>query len=162
EAHAEDVLNMGSDTWARPVDVAAAPDGSIYIADWYDPGVGGHQMGDLEGNKGRVYRVAPTGNKPSVPALDVNSTARLPAALSSPNMSRNFLAYTAIKGQGQAALPLLQAAWKQTDQIVKARALWLLGPLGQPGAAAIQEAMKMPDARFRVLGLRVARSTGAD
>ena len=110
EAHAEDVLNMGSDTWARPVDVAAAPDGSLYVADWYDPGVGGHQMGDLEGNKGRIYRVAPTGNKPSVPAFDVSSAAGLSAALASPNMSRNFLAYTAIKAQGESAVPLLQAA----------------------------------------------------
>ena len=51
---------------------------------------------------------------------------------------------------------------QRADPIVKARALWLLGPLGQQGSAAIQEAMKMTDARFRVLGLRVARSTGAD
>ncbi len=34
------------DQWFRPVDVCTAPDGSLIIADWYDPGVGGHRMGD--------------------------------------------------------------------------------------------------------------------
>src|SRR6185295_15010234 len=45
-ARSEDVGNGGDDTWARPTDVAAAPDGSVFFSDWYDPGVGGHLMGD--------------------------------------------------------------------------------------------------------------------
>jgi putative membrane-bound dehydrogenase-like protein len=162
EARSEDVLNMGDDTWARPVDVAAAPDGALFIGDWYDPGVGGHLMGDPEGARGRVYRLAPTGNKPVVPALNLTTDAGLSAALASPNQSRQYLAYTAIKAKGAAAVPMLQAAWKQSDPIVKARALWMLGGLGDAGKAAIQEAMKSTDPRFRVLGLRVARSNGAD
>ena len=35
-----------TDSWFRPVDVAHASDGSLYIADWYDPGVGGHGYRD--------------------------------------------------------------------------------------------------------------------
>ncbi|MEJ0029798.1 MAG: PVC-type heme-binding CxxCH protein [Bacteroidota bacterium] len=35
------------DQWFRPADVCIAPDGSLFVADWYDPGVGGHQVGDL-------------------------------------------------------------------------------------------------------------------
>ena len=35
----------------RPVDVAIAPDGSLFIADWNDPGVGGHRMGDMAGDE---------------------------------------------------------------------------------------------------------------
>ncbi|MFM7019375.1 MAG: PVC-type heme-binding CxxCH protein, partial [Aquirufa sp.] len=45
------------DQWFRPADVTVAPDGSLFIADWYDPGVGGHQAGDQ--NKGRIYRISP-------------------------------------------------------------------------------------------------------
>ncbi|MCC7009574.1 MAG: c-type cytochrome [Acidobacteria bacterium] len=156
-----DLVNMGDDTWARPCDATVAPDGSVYVADWYDPGVGGHQMGDPEGKSGRVYRVAPIGHRPQVPKLDLNSTAGLTAALRSPNDTIKYLSYTAIEARGQGALPLLQAAWSGTDPILKARALWLLGPLGAPGNAAIQQALRDPDPRFRILGLRVARETGA-
>ena len=49
-----------------------APDGSVYIADWYDPGVGGHGMGDF--TRGRIYRLAPKGSKPSVPKVDLRKT----------------------------------------------------------------------------------------
>ena len=161
-AVSEDVLNMGADTWARPSDVAVAPDGAVFVADWYDPGVGGHNMGDLEGNRGRIYRLAPAGNRPAVPALNLATDAGLTEALSSANASRQYAAYQAIKAKGQAAAPLLQTMWRQRDPILRARALWLLGGLGADGSRAIQEALKDQDARFRILGLRVARLNGAD
>jgi putative membrane-bound dehydrogenase-like protein len=43
--------------WFRPSDVAQGPDGSLFIADWYDPGVGGHGMGDPRAH-GRILRLA--------------------------------------------------------------------------------------------------------
>ncbi len=48
-------LVTSTDNWFRPSDVCVAPDGSIMIADWYDPGVGGHGMGDT--TRGRIYRL---------------------------------------------------------------------------------------------------------
>jgi hypothetical protein len=38
------------------------------VADWYDPGVGGHQAGDL--TRGRIYRIAPPQTPYSVPKQD--------------------------------------------------------------------------------------------
>ena len=34
------ILEVQNDQWFRPIDVAVAPDGSLFVADWYDPGVG--------------------------------------------------------------------------------------------------------------------------
>jgi putative membrane-bound dehydrogenase-like protein len=161
-ARIEDVVNGGQDTWARPTDVAVAPDGAVFIADWYDPGVGGHQMGDPEGARGRVYRLAAAGNKPRASSVDLRSPAGLTAAFGSPNQSERYLAHTTIAAQGQGALPLLQGLWRQSDPILRARALWLLGGLGDAGSAAIQEALRDQDPRFRVLGLRVAHLNAAN
>ena len=55
------ILKNEKDQWFRPADICVAPDGSLIIADWYDPGVGGHAAGDLV--RGRIYRVAPKGSK---------------------------------------------------------------------------------------------------
>ena len=160
-ATSEDLVNGGDDTWSRPSDVAVAPDGAVFIADWYDPGVGGHLMGDQE-QRGRIYRVAPAGNTPRSTTLDLTSNAGLSLAFASPNPAVQYLAYSAIKAQGPAAVPLLQTMWRQNNAVLKARALWLLGGLGGSGSAAIQEALRHDDARFRILGLRVARLHGAD
>src|SRR6188768_2091529 len=54
-------LVTSTDTWFRLSDVCVAPDGSLMLADWYDPGVGGHGMGDW--TRGRIYRVTPKGHK---------------------------------------------------------------------------------------------------
>src|SRR5260221_10594935 len=85
-----------SDAWFRPSDVCAAPDGSLYIADWNDAGVGGHYMADqkLETMTGRVYRVAPKGNKPSVPKLNLPTPEGSVEPLKSPNLSTRKLPCT--------------------------------------------------------------------
>ena len=44
--------------WFRPSDVCVGADGAVYVADWYDPSVGGHGMGDREAY-GRILRIAP-------------------------------------------------------------------------------------------------------
>ena len=46
------IVEGKNDKWFRPSDVCVAPDGSLIIADWYDPGVGGHQAGDQ--TRGRI------------------------------------------------------------------------------------------------------------
>ena len=47
-------------SWFRPSDVAVGPKGNIYVADWYDPGVGGHAAGDREAY-GRILKLTPSG-----------------------------------------------------------------------------------------------------
>ena len=68
------ILKGDKDQWFRPADVTVAPDGSLIIADWYDPGVGGHAAGDQ--TRGRIYRVAPPGSKYTIPKQDYSTPAR--------------------------------------------------------------------------------------
>jgi putative membrane-bound dehydrogenase-like protein len=72
-----------TDTWFRPSDVCVAPDGSVMIADWYDPGVGGHGMGDWK--MGRIYRVTPKGHKGyKVPEVKLDTKEGTVESLASP------------------------------------------------------------------------------
>ena len=59
------------DRWFRPVDIKVGPDGAIYVADWYDSRVGGHQTLD-DTCTGAIYRIAPKGFKSVIPKIDVS------------------------------------------------------------------------------------------
>jgi hypothetical protein len=119
------VLEGKRDQWFRPIDVCTAPDGSIFIADWYDPGVGGHQMGDL--NRGRIYRLAPTSGSYAVPKLDLTTPLKvllLPCKIQT-------LPFGTWPGKNSIALgaqaePALQKLWASDNPRFRARALWLL------------------------------------
>ncbi len=52
-------LTTRGDDYFRPDDVCTGPDGSLYISDWYDGGVGGHGYNDPD--RGRIFRIVPTG-----------------------------------------------------------------------------------------------------
>jgi putative heme-binding domain-containing protein len=62
------------DPWFRPVDIKLGPDGSIYIADWYDDQVNHYRNheGRIDKTTGRIYRLRSKSWKPS-PAFDMNA-----------------------------------------------------------------------------------------
>ena len=69
------VFLTSDDSWFRPVDACAAPDGSVFVADWYDAGVGGHAFSDQ--TTGRIYRVVPKGHKSKKVQVDFGSVEGL-------------------------------------------------------------------------------------
>ncbi len=130
------VFLSGSDPWFRPVDACAAPDGSIYVADWYDAGVGGHAFSDQ--TTGRIYRVAPKGVKVEQPRPDFGSLAGLLAALRSPNVATQDAArrgLIAIARTQPAAESLKEMAYHDPDPIIRARALWVASAIEGPVVA---------------------------
>jgi putative membrane-bound dehydrogenase-like protein len=148
----EDMVTS-SDSWYRPSDVCVAPDGSVFISDWYDPGVGGHGIRDF--NRGRIYRIAPKGKMPSVPKTDISTDAGIVAALASPNMTARYLAMAKLGelGTPKAVEVLLPAATQKKDEILRARALWQLGRLGN--LKLVNASFTDPDPRFRILAMRI-------
>lgn len=154
------ILEGARDQWFRPSDVTIAPDGSLFVADWYDPGVGGHQMGDM--NRGRIYRIAPHGATYNNGKISVASAQDAVKALQSPNMAVRYKAWMALNEFGEAAKPALETLWEQQDNPrFRARALWLLARLAD-GEKYIRTAIADKDANIRITGLRAARQGDAD
>ena len=160
-ATAETIIDGSADRWFRPSDVCVAPDGSLIVADWYDPGVGGHGMGDTE--KGRLYRIAPKDSKWSVPTTDFGTVAGCVAALASPNLCTRAMALEHVAKQPQdAAAALTKAFESATDPKLRARLAWAAGMLPGQAEAWIARLAADKDERFRIIGLRMDRLTKGD
>lgn len=149
------------DNWFRPSDVCVAPDGSVFIADWYDPGVGGHNIGDFK--KGRIFRVTPKGNtKYTVPKIDVTTIDGAIKALQSPNLSTRYLAWQKLNSEGEKAAPALEKLFQSNNSRMRARALWLLSKIPGKGNGYVQQALKDKDADIRITALRAGLQIKAD
>ncbi|TWT32823.1 PVC-type heme-binding CxxCH protein [Blastopirellula retiformator] len=150
------ILHGARDNWFRPADVCVAPDGSLFVSDWYDPGVGGHGQRDLD--RGRLFRVAPPGAKYTAPKFDFDTIDGALAALENPNMSVRYLAWTSLHNQGAKAEAGLKRMFESNpNPRVRARALWLLGKIEGRGADYVAAALADKDADIRITGLRLAK-----
>lgn len=156
----DNVLQGARDNWFRPADVCVAPDGSLFVTDWYDPGVGGHNMQDLE--RGRLFRVAPEGSKYSVPKFDFSTAAGAAEALKNPALSVRYMAYTSLNEMGAKAEPELLKLFASDNPRVRARALWLLGKIEGKGDEYVARAIADADSDIRIVGVRLARQLGID
>ncbi|MEP7373010.1 MAG: PVC-type heme-binding CxxCH protein [Chitinophagaceae bacterium] len=156
------ILKGERDQWFRPADVCVAPDGSLIIADWYDPGVGGHAAGDQV--RGRIYRVAPTGSKYSIPQQDYTTAAGAITALQNPNLSVRHHAFSALQQMSTTAIPDLEKLWKTSaDPRMRARAFWVLVKMsGANPQQYISDAIKDGNSDLRITGLRAAEELNKD
>ena len=170
ELDREDMVTS-TDSWFRPSAIRVAPDGSVFVADWYDPGVGGHGMGDT--TRGRVYRLAPKGSKHTLPNVDFMSEGGLLAALGSPNLATRFIAVAAIgMKKPEAALDFLVAMTSPQEATTsKGRALWqigrteaglrLAGASSERALTALSESLRDADGQLRILAQRVMNGSSS-
>ncbi len=161
-AKIENVLEGKRDQWFRPSDVCAAPDGSLIVADWYDPGVGGHQAGDL--NRGRIYRVAPANTPYRIPMVDVTNAEGAVEALQSPNMSVRYMAWNALKNMDTKAVPQLSKLFndESANPRMRARALWLLSKIEGASSPNLEKALKDFNPDLRITALRATLELPGD
>ena len=161
KAEIVNILKGMQDKWFRPSDVAVAPDGSLIVADWYDPGVGGHHVGDLA--KGRLFRIAPPGTPYSVPNYKEYHLPRVAIEmLKNPNLAVRHLGWLSLFEAGSDAEDLLLSLWNGDNPRLRAQSLWLLGQIAGLGEMYVEQAINDPDPNIRITGLRLARQIQLD
>ncbi len=156
------LISSESDNYFRPDDICAAPDGSLYLADWYDGGVGGHAYNNP--NQGRIFSLRPKGKKLSRIGK-AGPFANIPDAiegLKSPNLATQYLARERLLAEGQSSVPALKALLQSDEPDYKARALWLLDRIGGDARKTVVETLKSSDASLRALAVRILRRHGDD
>ena len=146
------------DDWFRPDDVAVAPDGSLFITDWYDGGVGGHKAEDVD--QGRVYHLS-THKSYEPKEFDFSSGEGAAEGLLSDNMDVFYQSWQKLHNMGPEAEPLLTELISKGG-IAKARALWLGAKIPAKASAYINRALVDKEPQFRMQGIRMARYVASE
>ena len=158
----EVILSSRDDKYFRPDDICAAPDGSLYVSDWYDGGVGGHAYNNPE--QGRIFVLRPRDKqlvrvgKPG-PFASVEDAIE---GLKSPNLATQFLARERLLSAGQESAAALAALLDAEDANHRARALWVLDRLGGDARQKVVAELQSPSGRARALAVRILRRHGEE
>jgi putative membrane-bound dehydrogenase-like protein len=145
----------------RPSDVAVGPDGALYVADWFDARVGGHQTLD-DACRGTIYRIAPKGFKSRVPKLDLTSTEGQILALQSPAVNVRHSGFLRLRAQGAKAVAPVAGLLGHSNPYVAARATWLLAQMGDAGVGRVKPLLKSSSESARLVAYRALRAAGQD
>jgi putative membrane-bound dehydrogenase-like protein len=154
-----DVLTS-KDMWYRPSDACIAPNGSMFVSDWYDPGVGGHNMGDNKKDRlrGRIYRVSAKAPASSPAPKTFETAAECATALQSPNRVTQYVAWRKLQAMGDQSLPELQRLAKHENPRLRARAIGVISKIKGSELAAIRLGLNDSDSDVRIAAIRIGRS----
>jgi len=144
--------------WFRPSDVAIGTDGAIYLADWCDPIVGGHQMKDSIGY-GRIYRITPKNKNLKKPALDLTTTEGQLEALKNPAIHVRYTAFVKLKEKGNAVTQEIMALLNDSNPYVQSRAIFLLAQSGEHGKNKVLELLEDKNELRRIVAFRALKNT---
>ena len=149
------------ETLFRPSDIAVGPDGALYVSDWIDARVGGHQ--DLDDTvSGAIYRIAPKGFVSKAPAFDPATIGGLITALRSPAVNVRAIGFEGLKARGAAAVTAVAALLDDPSPYMRGRAIFLLYQLGAEGRRRAGTPESYGDPALRIAAYRAMRRAGLD
>jgi putative heme-binding domain-containing protein len=132
------------DRWFRPVDITLAPDGSLYIADFYNSIIGHYEVRlnhpRRDRQRGRIWRLVYTGHEKSaqparpMPDLAKADVKMLVNLLGDANITVRVLATNELVDRvGQPGLALVREALKAShgSAELRAHALWVIERLAR-------------------------------
>ncbi len=145
--------------WFRPSDIAVGTEGALYVADWFDPIVGGHRMIDKKGH-GKIYKIQPKNKSLEKPNLDFSSVEGLVQAFQNPAIHVRGYARAGLLEKGQASIPSLVQLLESDNTFIQARAIWLLAELGEQ--EKIRSFLAHHDAEIVLAAFRALRQFDKD
>ena len=157
------------DNWFRPVQLANAPDGTLYVADMYreviehpwslPESIKKHLDLNSGNDRGRIYRIVPADFKqPKRPQLATATTKELVALLEHPNgWHRDTAARLLFERQDKSAVPLLERLLKHAkSELARIHALGALDGLGALTPAKLVKPLSDESAMVRERAVRLA------
>jgi putative membrane-bound dehydrogenase-like protein len=149
------------ETLFRPSDIAVGPDGALYVSDWIDARVGGHQDLD-ETVSGAIYRIAPKGFVSRVPAFDPATIEGLVTALRSPAVNVRAIGFEGLKARGASAIDAVGALLKDPSPYMRGRAIYLLYQMGPEGRQRAGAPESQTDPALKIATYRAMRRANLD
>ena len=152
--HLPDLLTS-EDDWFRPVNMEFGPDGSLYIADWYNKIISHNELPtthpDRDKSHGRIWRIRHVSQKPR-DILDFNlvKTEELVNYLKSPSLWEKRAAWHQISDRPisetkDLAMSLMALASNESqDEVTRIHALWSLEGIKHYNATLLSLLLKSP------------------
>jgi glucose/arabinose dehydrogenase/mono/diheme cytochrome c family protein len=176
-AHPKSEFMRSTDPLFRPVNVANAPDGTLYVTDMYTgiiqeanftrPGsylrrkIEQYSLDQVH-NRGRIWRITYNGIDPdrTRPRMYAETPAQLVAHLAHPNgWWRDTAQKLLVLRQDRTVVPALDAMVRtSTNQLARIHALWTLEGLGALPVTLARTLMKDADPKMRVQAIRASES----
>ncbi len=166
QAKREQDFLISDDPWFRPVDVKTGPDGSLYIADFYNRIIGHYEVGlDHPGrdrHSGRIWKITYTGNKKQKPFTPTDwskaGITDLLKALKTPQLNVRLMVANEIvdRFKNAAVAPVTEMLKApNTDNKSFVQGLWILYRLRSLPDNILAPALKSSDPMIQVHALRI-------
>ena len=153
------IVVKSSDVAFRPVYIANAPDGSLFVSDMYEYYIahGQHYQNQIDPTTGRIYRISGEGNKLETDLnLGAKTSGQLVALLGHPNKwHRNTAVRVLGERKDETVIPALKEAIAKGAGVGALNALWALHQSAGLDDATAVIALKHPDPAVRLWATRL-------